>query len=132
MDGEHRRIATINFFHDLEFHSLTLLTTVIFKLSCSFQIFVVLYLSSIFVGLLIRCGLHVLLTTVLILCNPCLPRDASWVGQYCNILSGRETGRVKMALMYILASIGGPFLLTLGSYCILAKLILPFLPLLME
>lgn len=37
-----------------------------------------------------------------------------------------------MTVTYILASIGGPSLLAFGSYCILAKLILPFLPLLME
>jgi hypothetical protein len=37
-----------------------------------------------------------------------------------------------MTVMYILASIGGPTLLAFGSTCILAKLILPFLPLLID
>lgn len=130
LDDGYRRIFTINFFYDLGLHSLSLFTAIILKLLWSFQIFIILMLCSILVGLLIRYGLQIIQTILFVLCNPCLPSNSNWVGQYCNMLSGR--GKLKMMTMYVLASVGGPLMLTLGSYCILSKLLLPFLPLLIQ
>jgi hypothetical protein len=102
----------------------------------SFEIVIVLVISSVFMGLLLRYSVIALHTAYLILCDRCISEDQGWARQFLSMLYRRyrqgRLGSIKMIFFYAAANIGLPVLLAFGAYCILDKLVIPMLPLLID
>ena len=95
---------------------------------------VVVFTSSILVGLLIRYVVISVFTVYLAICDRCMKNNSGWLHQYLVLLYRRfrenKMTTLKMGFFYLLANISMPLLLSFGAYCILIKAVIPSLPLL--
>lgn len=93
----------------------------------------IMYLLSIFVGLLIRYTLFTFYTVFLLIYDRCMTESWGWVHQYLLILYARLRqnywATVKFLVFYFFSNIGMNGLLAFGSYCVIKKLFYPMLPL---
>lgn len=95
---------------------------------------VVVFTSSILVGLLIRYVVISVFTVYLAICDRCMKNNSGWLHQYLVLLYRRfrenKMTTLKMGFFYLLANISMPLLLSFGAYCILTKAVIPSLLLL--
>ncbi len=98
-----------------------------------FSAIILAILTSIFVGLLVRYMIFIALTLWLAVWDRFAQEGWGWMHQYLSILYQRyrhRSGTLKIILFYMFSNIGMMTILGLGAYLILAKLLVPSIPLL--
>jgi hypothetical protein len=122
----------INFYQFLLYN---LVPSIFVKFVYCCSAIVLTILASIFVGLLIRYTIFLALTIWLSIWDRFAEQGWGWLHQYFAILYQRyrhRSGTFKILVFYIFSNIGMMFVLGLGAYLIIIKLLVPSIPLLIE
>jgi hypothetical protein len=111
------------------------LSPLFLKAVFGFSSFILIVAANIFTGLLIRYSIILVFTIYLAAYNQSV-NNVGWMYSYLAMINTRlQNGRLetlKIMVFYLFSSIGMPLILAFGAYCVLAKLIMPSLPLLID